>query len=64
MSYDLWYQEHKTWLNSFLTVALAGHAGLGMALAIFGPTQPYLAQQTGVEVDTINFIWTSRYSHD
>eukprot|EP00093_Oithona_nana_P012844 12844.XXX_850863_849522_1 [CDS] Oithona nana genome sequencing. len=31
-----------------------------MALAIFGPTQPYLGRQTGVSVDTVNYIWTAR----
>ena len=58
--YEVWFEERKTWLIFFLTVAFSGHAGLGMALAIFGPTQPYLGRQTGVSVDTVNYIWTAR----
>ena len=58
--YDKWFQDNKKWLIAFLTIAFASHAGLGMAIAIFGPTQPYLAWQTKVDVDTINFIYTAR----
>ena len=59
-NYEAWFEERKAWLIFFLTVAFSGHAGLSMALAIFGPTQPYLGRQTGVSVDTVNYIWTAR----
>ena len=58
--YEVWFAQKRKWLIFFLTVAFSGHAGLGMALAIFGPTQPYLGRQTGVSVDTVNYIWTAR----
>ena len=60
LSYDIWFQDNKKWLVAFLFVAFMGHAGLGMAYAVFGPTQPYLGRNIGVNVDEINFIWTSR----
>lgn len=60
LPYDLWFRENKRWLVAFLSVAFSGHAGLGMAFALFGPTQPYLGRQTGVDIDTVNFIWTAR----
>ena len=60
-SYDDWFHTNKKWLVSFLLVAWSGHIGLGMALAVFGPTQPYLGKQTGVNIDDVNFIWTTRY---
>ena len=25
---------------------------------VVGPTQPYLAQKTGVDIGTINLVWT------
>jgi hypothetical protein len=59
-TYKEWMAKNKRWLSAFLLVAFSGHAGLGMAIAVFGPTQPYLAKQTGVDVDTVNFIWTGR----
>jgi hypothetical protein len=31
-----------------------------MSVAILGPTQPYLAKQVGVNIDNINFVWTTR----
>ena len=59
-NYDNWFSENKTWIISFMLVALMGHSGLGMAIAVFGPTQPYLSKQTDTDIDTINFIWTAR----
>jgi len=53
-------EEGGAFCRVFLPLAWAGHVGLGLALGIFGPTQPYLAQNVGVSVDTINFIWTGR----
>ena len=51
-------EPHKKWLLLFLPLAWSGHVGLGLALGVFGPTQPYLAKNVGESVDTINFIWT------
>lgn len=82
-SYNEWFKSNWKWLVPYLLVAWSGHIGLGMALAVFGPTQPYLGiekwlknigtitqikifkmynlgKQTGVEVDTVNVIWTAR----
>ncbi len=59
--YSQWWSQNKKWLVTFIMVAVTGHAGLGTALAVFGPTQPYLGKQVGVDVDTVNFIWTARF---
>merc|ERR1712226_1423832 len=53
-------EKEKLFCRIFLPLAWPGHIGLGLALGIFGPTQPYLARNVGVSVDTINFIWTGR----
>ena len=41
-SYNQWFKSNWKWLVPYLLVAWSGHIGLGMALAVFGPTQPYL----------------------
>jgi len=53
-------EKEKLFCRIFLPLAWSGHIGLGLALGIFGPTQPYLARNVEVSVDTINFIWTGR----
>ena len=50
----------KTWFSIFFPLAWSGHTGLGLAIGVFGPTQPYLAQNVSVDVGTINYIWTGR----
>jgi len=60
LEYKDWLVSHKKWLSAFLLVAWSGHIGLGMSVAILGPTQPYLAKQVGVNIDNINFVWTTR----
>jgi len=50
----------ERWKLLFFPLAWAGHVGLGMALGLFGPTQPYLAKKVSTSIDTINFIWTGR----
>ena len=39
----------SSWLSNF------GH---GMVVTVVGPTQPYLALNVGVDIDTINLVWT------
>ena len=53
-------EDIKLWLLTYFPVAWAGHICQGLCLSIFGPTQPYLAQNIGVPNDQINFIWTIR----
>ena len=50
----------KKWYFLFFPLAWSGHIGIGLALGIFGPTQPYLAKNVSKDVDTINYIWTGR----
>ena len=52
--------SHKKWFSLFFPLAWSGHTGLGLALGVFGPTQPYLAKNVSVSIATINFIWTGR----
>lgn len=53
-------EKEKTWLLSFFPLAWSGHICLGLALGVFGPTQPYLAQLVGVAPEEINLIWAGR----
>merc|ERR1719351_676543 len=52
--------SNKKWFTIFFPMAWLGHVGIGLALGVFGPTQPYLAKNVSTNVDTINFIWTGR----
>ena len=52
--------SHRKWFLLFFPLAWSGHTGLGLALGVFGPTQPYIAKNVGTSVDNINFIWTGR----
>ena len=52
--------SHRKWFLLFFPLAWSGHTGLGLALGVFGPTQPYIAKNVSTSVDTINFIWTGR----
>ena len=46
------------WLITFFTIDLLNNIG-GAALAtIFGPSQPYIAERVGVNIDTITWVWT------
>ena len=51
---------NKKWFSIFFPMAWLSHVGIGLALGVFGPTQPYLAKNVSTNVDTINFIWTGR----
>ena len=52
--------SYRKWFFLFFPLAWCGHTGLGLALGVFGPTQPYIAKNVKTSVDTINFIWTGR----
>ena len=54
------FNSNKKWFMAFFPLAWLGHIGIGLALGVFGPTQPYLAKNVSTNVDTINFIWTGR----
>ena len=52
--------SNKKWFFLFFPLVWFSHVGLGLALGVFGPTQPYLAKNVLTNIDTINFIWTGR----
>ena len=52
--------ELAWWLITYFPVAWTAHICQGLAMGIFGPTQPYLAQNVGVPSHQINLIWTLR----
>lgn len=52
--------EDKLWLLTYFPVTWSAHVCQGLCLGIFGPTQPYLAQNVGVPNKQINLIWTLR----
>jgi len=50
--------EDRLWVMTYFPVAWSAHICQGLCKGIFGPTQPYLAQNLGVQNKDINFIWT------
>ncbi len=51
-------QGSEKWLYVFLAATYLNRIG-GAALAtIFGPSQPYIADRLGVDIDTVNWLWT------
>lgn len=50
--------DDDKWLGLYFTIAFFNTIG-GAALAtIFGPSQPYIAERVGVDIDAINWVWT------
>jgi len=46
------------WLCVYFPVSWLSQFGHGLVSTVLGPSQPYLARNTGVDIDTINLVWT------
>ena len=46
------------WYSLYLISSWLSNIGHGLMITIVGPTQPYLAQNVGVNIDTINLVWS------
>ena len=50
--------DSSSWILVYFPVSWLTQFGHGLVTTVLGPTQPYLARNTGVEIDTINLVWT------
>ncbi len=48
----------EKWLYAFLAAMYLNRIGGAASTTIFGPSQPYIADRLGVDIDTINWLWT------
>ena len=46
------------WLAIYVVSSWLCNIGHGLMITVVGPTQPYLAQKVGVDIDVINLVWT------
>ena len=51
-------KDESKWLLAFVTSSWLSNFGHGLVVTVVGPTQPYLALNVGVDIDTINLVWT------
>ena len=42
----------------YVAASWLSNIGHGLVVTVVGPTQPYIAKNVGVEVDTINLLWS------
>ncbi len=46
------------WCAVYVAASCCANIGQGLVTTVVGPTQLYLAQNVGVDIDTINLVWT------
>ncbi len=50
--------EGKKWCAAYITVSCLSSISNGATSTVVGPSQLYLAKNVGVDIDTINLMWT------
>eukprot|EP00092_Neocalanus_flemingeri_P007291 GFUD01007873.1.p1 GENE.GFUD01007873.1~~GFUD01007873.1.p1 ORF type:complete len:462 (+),score=106.98 GFUD01007873.1:184-1569(+) len=50
--------DSSRWICIYFPVSWLTQFGHGLVTTVVGPTQPYLARNTGVDIATINLVWT------
>ena len=50
--------SQRRWLQLYFATSWMTEFGNGLVTTVVGPTQPFLADNVGVNIDTINFVWT------
>ena len=50
--------DSSRWLLVYFPVSWLTQFGHGLVTTVVGPTQPFLAQNTGVDIATINLVWS------
>ena len=58
--YD-WTEDNK-WYTCYVLSSWLCNIGHGLMITVVGPTQPYLARNVGVDIDTINLVWSAGFS--
>merc|ERR1719266_3304787 len=53
--------EETKWLVGYVLSSWLSNFGHGMVVTVIGPSQPYLAYNVGVSIDTINLVWTAGF---
>lgn len=48
----------QKWLFGYFLSSWLSNLGHGMSVTVVGPSQPYLAKNVNVAIDTINLLWT------
>ena len=46
------------WCWIYVVASCCANIGQGLVTTVVGPTQPYLAANVDVDIDTINFVWS------
>ena len=49
------------WLGCYLASSWLSNIGQGLVVTVVGPSQPYIAKNVGVSIDTINLLWTFQF---
>ena len=55
---DMTWLRENAWYSLYLPSSWLSNIGHGLMVTVLGPTQPYLAQNVGVEIDVINLVWS------
>jgi len=50
--------DSSKWICIYFPVSWLTQFGHGLVTTVVGPTQPYLARNTGVDIATVNLVWT------
>jgi len=53
--------DETKWLIGYVLSSWLSNFGHGMVVTVIGPSQPYLAYNVGVSIDTINLVWTAGF---
>ena len=46
------------WVGPYFSIFMLNCIAGSVVFSIIGPAQPFIAKNVGLEVDSINFIWT------
>lgn len=54
--------DANKWYSLYVVSSWLSNIGQGLMVAVVGPTQPYLAKNVGVNIDTINLVWSAGFA--
>ena len=50
--------EDQKWWTCLVISSWLSNIGHGLMITVVGPSQPYIARNVDVKIDTINLVWT------
>ena len=50
--------DDNKWYALYVVSSWLANIGHGAMITVVGPAQPYIAANVGVNIDTINILWT------